>query len=634
MCGIFAAFNRRNSRFTQSDFIQATDAICHRGPNNTGYYQDVDCFLGHTRLSIIGIEATGNQPFHFNDLTVVFNGEVFNYIELREDLVKAGYEFLTGSDTEVVIKAFAHWGDECFAKFNGMWALVIYDKRNKSIVASRDRFGQKPLFVFREGETIFFASEFQQLVPFTKKEINYSLIQMFLKEGTYEGEGQTFMVGIEEFPKAHYCRIDLNGKCESNRYWDYWTGKVRKTEEGDFNEFGRLLEDAVRLRLRSDVPFGVLLSGGVDSTIVAGYSRELSGQNMTIPAFTYSSKDRYDEAIFAQKVAERLNLKLTIREQDQVPSEYCERLKRLVKHLGRGHSSPAIISVDYLYESVAKEGIRVALDGQGADELLAGYKNYFVHVIPWFFIRGKFKQAMSCFADQFRFGFFLAIVLYLRNILPKHGRKIGRWLYGYERFFRTYDAPKRLPIVAQQESVGKNQNALNRYLMWQHNIGLENLLYYGDIVAMKNSVENRSPFMDHRLVDFAFSRDEKLKLWNGVNKFVLRALPLYQKFKDVLERTKIGFASDIKMNTKLYMIDQIRHSSILQWPIFGDNLAHFIDQGGLASSKFERFMFRLYQVHLWNEIFVQSKKMRAVSSIGESGIREYIGTEPALAEGQ
>lgn len=613
MCGIFIAYNHLGLDKQQTDSYKHAIAIAgHRGPDNIGHFVDDNCFMGHSRLAILDLDKSSNQPFRYGDLVLTFNGEVFNYEDLRTELQNLGHVFRTQSDTEVVIAAYAQWGVECFSRFNGMWALAIYDSTKSELVVSRDRFGQKPLFMSKSDSGVYFASEFQQLSTLVDKDIDYGLIQMFLKEGTYEGEGRTFLRTIQEFPKAHYLRITRKGEWESRAYWNYWSGEVATTEEVTVSKFSDLLSDAVRLRLRSDVPFGLLVSGGVDSTLIASYARQHIGKGRAIPAFAFSSNDAYDERVFAEAVSDRLDLELHVSHQEQNPSDYKARLAVLVRHLGRGHSSPAIVSIDYLYESVAKKGVRVALDGQGADELLAGYKNYFALVIPWYVVRGQFRQAWLAFLDQLHFGFIASVLLFLRNKLPPSFRKIMRLVYGYELLFRKYLEVKT-PRWVSVKPATKNANLLNRYLIWHHNLGLENLLYYGDIVAMRYSIENRSPFMDHRLVDFAFSHDDKLKLKDAIDKYALRMSVAYQEFRDVLERDKVGFSSDILPETKRSMIADLRESQILEWPIFSSQMRKFINSEAPMQYKFERFLFRLYQVHLWNGIFISendSEKFR------------------------
>lgn len=608
MCGIFIAFNAKNSGFSGRQFKDAVLAVAHRGPDNVGEFSDDGCYLGHSRLSIIGIEPNGNQPFYFKDLVLTFNGEIFNYIELRDELIACGYSFETRSDTEVVLKAFDRWGSECFSKFNGMWALAIYNRAAKTLTVSRDRFGQKPLFVLHRAGATYFASEIAQLVPFADPAIDFELIQMFLKEGTYDGKGRTFFQSIEEFPKAHYAEFVSGGGIRAiARYWSYWAGQVKDADEPAFREFSELLRDAVKIRLRADVPVGVLLSGGVDSTLVSTLARDIAGSGTEIAAFTYASEDADDESRFAKKVAESARLTLTLSYQDSQPKDFRERLRGIVRHMGRGHSSPAVVSIDSLYGSVADAGIKVALDGQGADELLAGYQQYYLVIISLLLLKGEFKQAALFLRSQIRWGFWSAVILHLRGVLPESMKRVGRGLYGYERLFKRYTWDGRPRFIRPIESGGRNGNALNRHLIGLHDVGLQNLLYYGDIVAMKHSVENRSPFMDHRLVDFAFSRSEKLKLWDGRDKFVLRCMPEYKLLQEVLERRKIGFSSDIRPETKRMMTAELKASPILAWPIFSAKLPDFLREGGFEPSKYERLLFRLYQVHLWNEIFQEKR---------------------------
>lgn len=603
MCGIFIAFNAKNTGFGARQFKDAVLASSHRGPDNIGEFSGDGCYLGHSRLSIIGIESNGNQPFHFKDLVLTFNGEIFNYIELREELIACGYSFETRSDTEVVLKAFDRWGPECFPKFNGMWALAIYDRIAKTLTVSRDRFGQKPLFVLCRAGATYFASEVSQLLPFTDVEIDFGLIQKFLKEGTYEGGGRTFFQSVEEFPKAHYAVFHGEGVRDIVRYWDYWSGEIKDADEMSFREFSELLRDSVRIRLRADVPVGVLLSGGVDSSLISALTRDIAGPDTKISAFTFASENADDESRYAKRVAESLNLTLMLSYQDSNPNIFRERLRGIVQHMGRGHSSPAVVSIDGLYGAVADAGIRVALDGQGADELLAGYQQYFVVIISLLLLKGEFKQAAMFLKSQIRWGYWNAVILYLRGVLPESFKRFGRELYGYERLFKRYERDGKLRFINPVESPGRNGNALNRHLIKLHDVGLANLLYYGDIVAMKHSVENRSPFMDHRLVEFAFSRSEKLKLWDGRDKFVLRCMSEYKLLHEVLERRKIGFSSDIRPATKRMMMDELTDSPILAWPIFSAKLPEFLQEGGFEAPKYERLLFRLYQVHLWNEIF-------------------------------
>jgi asparagine synthase (glutamine-hydrolysing) len=610
MCGIFVAFDFNDIGHLEARKLKkATLLAKHRGPNNFGYFKTDNCYLGHTRLSIVGLERSSDQPFKYKQFVISYNGEIFNYIELKNELIDLGYKFTSNSDTEVVLISYFHWGFKCFEKFNGMWAIVILDTYLNKLIISRDRFGQKPLFFAKKEGTYFISSECNQLLQFINPRPNFELISSFVKEGTYEGNRNTFFMGVEEFPKASFLILESGKPLKANPYWHYNSKKIQKTSEKDFPEFARLLEDSVRIRLRSDVNIGLLLSGGIDSTIVADLCSKVK-KSKRFPSFVYSSEDKDDEVKFAGRVAKKLNYSINISRQTKNPANYIKRLSDIVRHLGRGHSSPAIVSIDYLYESIKKKRIKVVLDGQGADELLAGYETYHVLLLSWYFRKFEIRQFINTLRNQIESGFINSIIIYLRCTLTAKYRKILRIFYGYEKIFtgKKFKLENLNIFQAPKTDKYKNSNPLNRHLIWLHDLGLENLLYYGDIIAMKNSVENRSPFMDHRLVDFSFSRDEKLKVFNGLNKFALRKMQSFGRFKEIIDRKKIGFSSPIKLSTKKIMQRDLLKSRILDWPIFSKNFYILIKSDSLLSDKYERLLFRIYQVHLWNEIFIDVKK--------------------------
>jgi asparagine synthase (glutamine-hydrolysing) len=603
MCGVFAVINPDQSRFSTTDFDAATCTATHRGPDNMGSFSDERVYFGHTRLSIIDLDVKANQPFHFEDLVLTYNGEIYNYAELRVELETLGYDFTTESDTEVVLKAFHKWGGDCFSRFNGMWALAIYNRSTGSTVVSRDRFGQKPLYIHRSDDSTYIASEVQQMRHFWNGEIDYGLIQMFLKEGNFDGGGRTFFSGVGVFPKAHYATINSSNNVEMTRYWDYPSGRIEKTTDQSFSEFETLFEDAVRIRLRSDVPYGFLLSGGVDSTLISAAAEKHKLPDTELPAFTFSAHGNNDELPYAKQVAEMLNLSLSVTEQNRDSAKYLERLRGVVQHMGRGHSSPAVVPVDQLYE-IAGDKVSVVLDGQGADELLAGYDTYSPLIVALSLLKGHPRQAMHWIRRWRASGFALTTIFFLRSVLPSPLRKIMRWLYQYEKLYSRYPEIPRLQLFESSDSESKNRNLFNRFLISRHDLGLENLLLYGDVVAMRYSVENRSPFMDYRLVEYAFNRDEKFKLWDGIDKYPLKRLSIFKRYAKILNRKKIGFESPIYPETKQTMVEALKTSPILNWPIFSDQMASFINGPKITSGKYERLLFRLYQVHLWEEIFV------------------------------
>lgn len=603
MCGIILATSSNGIEEIIPSLKSALSSLDHRGPDNASYLYDKNVFLGHTRLAIIGLDSASNQPFSYENLSLIYNGEIFNYIELREDLQKKGYIFETDSDTEVVLKAFHCFGTDCFNLFNGMWALAIYDKTNNELIVSRDRFGQKSLFYTLINDKLVFASELHAIALVHRSKPNYSAIKSFLQEGTFDVGGDTFFEGVYEFPCANFMRCKGERIIDCQRYWVY-PEKIEDSLLTD-DSFHQLLDDAVEVRLRTDVDYCLLLSGGIDSTLVAGITQKFVGNKKNLSAFTYSSKDKDDEALYAQAVANELNIELNISSTSNKTNDYLSLLKSLVKFLGRGHSSPAIISSYLLYKSVSDRGFKVALDGQGADELLAGYKHYHLHLIWEYLRRGKLSQITPLLQDLKKEGIKDVIIMVLRNSLPKGGRRFLRMMYGYESVFSNKHKFEKNPDSYDTFLPPPNSySAFDRYLHKQHTAGLMNLLYYGDIVAMANSVENRSPFMDHRLVELAFQAGPLSKVRLASNKAVLRTHPVYIRFKHVLDRKKVGFNSPIDIQTRQRMIEELRKSKILDWPIFNSTkIREYLGDDRLVGKKYERFLFRLIQVHFWSELF-------------------------------
>ena len=261
MCGIFVAFNKNGlSEHDIKNNHLATHCTSHRGPDFTGFFNDDICFMGHNRLTILGLEEESNQPFEFDNHIIVYNGEIFNYIELKEKLIKHGYHFSTKSDTEVLLKAYIHWGEKAFNKFNGMWALCIYNKDTRELIISRDRFGQKPLFVGKRDDCFYFFSEPQQFHSIKKTIPDYDLIKRFIREGNYNRDDRrTFFDGVEEFPKAHNCILKYNDTTYTNCYWSYPDSTEKRDSSKSVGDFNELLKNAVNLRLRADVDIGLLI---------------------------------------------------------------------------------------------------------------------------------------------------------------------------------------------------------------------------------------------------------------------------------------------------------------------------------------------------------------------------------------
>jgi len=395
MCGI-AGYIGGN----QKNIEMMCKSIMHRGPDNissvhikTGKY----CIaLGHTRLSIIDLSSSANQPFVSEDgmYYMVYNGELYNYIEIRKELEELGISFDTKSDTEVVFRSLIYWGEGAFNKFNGMWALAFVNKIDHTMILSRDRFGEKPLYYFRNENEIYFASEIKAILEMTEKHsINYSTLNTFLLDGSRDSNNETFYESIFKVPASSYCKIDLISNISQLDFIEYWdiqeyVENSSTVNSSQINEFKDLLSDAVKLRLRSDVDIGVLLSGGLDSSVL---TYEMSKQLEKLNIFSsVSSRAEFSEekhidivANYIKETPEKLNL-------DGKVVGALELMKKVIWFNDEPIGSYSTVALYLLMEKTKNKGVKVVLSGQGADEILCGYQKYYIYYILELLVKFKF----------------------------------------------------------------------------------------------------------------------------------------------------------------------------------------------------------------------------------------------------
>ena len=600
MCGFL--FEYSNTKLSEeTTFLKSLNCLSHRGPDNTDFIEIDNVRMGHTRLSIIDLNKRSNQPLILDNLTIIFNGEIFNYKEIKRDLENEGYTFKTETDTEVILHSYKKWGKDCVTRFNGMWAFVIYDKYKKEIFASRDRFGIKPFFVLRTNNGYIFSSEIEPLTNFGYKlKIDKEYISEFIRQGDPDYQGHTFFSQIKELAPSHNLVIQKYKKINTNRYWDYPRRTTIKTNNKSFSDFENLLSESISLRLRSDVDIALLLSGGVDSSLISEDINKNNPGDLT-KGYCYSSGDEKDEFKYAKKIADRSNLKISPVNQISIEQDYLTKLSNLVRRLGKGMASRSIMPISHIYEKIKNDGIKVAIDGQGADELLAGYKHYHLALIPFYIKNFKIKLLFYLIKDLYKEGLIKNFMLFYRSTMPDFMKYIGRLLIGYEKYLRIpyYKKSSSQNFLKCTKFTNKNEDPLNRYLINQHINGLGYLIYYGDIISMIYSIENRSPFLDHRLIEFAFSTNAFFKVQGSVNKYALRKNSLYEPIKDILERKKIGFSTFISEEIKYLMIEELKNSPILNLDIFNYQLKMDLLSNKFIKPKYEYFLFRIFQVHLW-----------------------------------
>ena len=536
MCGIAAVFGISGKPVDQAVIERMTESLVHRGPDDCGNFFEGAVGLGFRRLAILDLSPTGHQPMISDDgrFVIIFNGEIYNYVELRKELVEAGYQFRSTGDGEVLLNAYRHWGADCLPRLNGMWAFLVYDRVQRSLFGSRDRFGVKPLFVYRDSEQVLFASEIKSIRAsgLYRGGVNWKVASRFLLEGHLDDSAKTFYEGIESVPAGSAFQLDAAG---TSREWLYWD--LNKLESPDTRdpagEFAELFEDAVRLRMRSDVPVGVCLSGGLDSTsILCAAARQRSESNQSangpLQAFCYFAKE-FDESSY---IADTLAMtSAELRDLQTTPLELWDSVRRMLWYQDEPvHTMTAAVGY-HLMNLVASHGIRVVLNGQGADETIGGYFSYFSDYWRELLGRGRWGRAATeatAFARKHGgtpAGYLkeaalrlLALSLrqnplYRASAESRHARRVQRHAW----FTRDLTAqfPKTVRPVTANQLNGVLKDSVTKS-------PLPLYLRIEDRNSMAHSVEARLPFLDYRLVTHLFSLPAHWKVRGHLNKFVLR----------------------------------------------------------------------------------------------------------------
>jgi asparagine synthase (glutamine-hydrolysing) len=581
MCGIFGQFS---NKFTQDIQEQnnrlklAANSLYHRGPDDNGLEtfkikSEEDKFikllsLGHTRLSIIELSKKGHQPMSSSDgrYVIVYNGEIYNYKELRNELKDLGHTFNTQSDTEVLIAAWSQWGPESLKKLIGMFAFAIYDQIDQTLTLVRDAFGIKPLFYRNNTDSIYFASELPALIKLIPEKLNINLQRSYdyLVHNNYDSNSETFFQEINHLLPAHFITFDLKNTSKSKSVC-WWKPNITTNPNLSFEEAAQKLKtlflDSVKLHLRSDVPLGVALSGGIDSSAIASVVRYLE-PNITLNTFSYIASDN---SISEEKWIDLINAKLNAKPHKIVieSKEIENDLDNLILKQGEPFGGTSIYAQYRLFKSIKKTGIKVILDGQGADEILAGYFGYpgqrllsLVETKGWFAAH-RFAKSWSRTNKK---SYLLAWMYFARLKLPDffyqlfHNflhkvfkKKIGKnffpsWLnYNYLSSYNIQFKEIRIPL--KKENKGQRvKEALANALT---NQGLSSLLRHADRNSMAFSIESRVPFLTIPLVEFLLSLPEQYLISDeGITKHIFRQAMRGIVPDEILDRKdKIGFTT-------------------------------------------------------------------------------------------
>lgn len=620
MCGIFGVHNL-NKQTNFNLFEASLQFIKHRGPDFDRAIQvDEHVIFGHTRLSIIDLSESNHQPFSVDDrYMLTFNGEIFNYLEIKEELKNLGVTFKTSGDTEVVLQSYINWGESCVKKFNGMWAFAIYDKETHKLFCSRDRFGIKPFSYVSRNDEIIFSSEIKPIINYdpSLKKPNLNVIANYCYKSLGAQSEETWFLDIKRLLPAHNL-IWEKGKLTVYKYWEYPKHVDKKlTYEAAKTEFERLFHEAVKLRMRSDVEVGSTLTSGLDSSSIVGVLSKMDYKGLN--TFTaYSKTDDYtdnDKIAFKKgvdldesKVVEKLNKDFgTTPNLINVSfSNYIEKLSNVIYHLESGHSSPATIPIHQVYKTATKK-LKVLMEGQGADELLAGYV---ADIAPYHIIRlikkGKLKEAyreLKIFNSIYSVKYL--ILLFLRSLDTKTLNSLKNRFLGLEFLNKkqfTFSYIKDNPFKVE----GFDDN-INEILHNQHTSGLVNLLHYGDALSMSQGIESRLPFMDYRLVEFAFKLPYDFKFNHMKGKLIQRD-SLNKYLPDYISKSliKIGFATPIDgIINNTPEVEEILKNYNYNGFFNNENIKKMLELNKSGKKNFSTVLFRILSAKIWFKTFIE-----------------------------
>jgi asparagine synthase (glutamine-hydrolysing) len=608
MCGITGIFSPETSHLSAIEGM--TDALVHRGPDAHGYYRGNRVALGHRRLSIIDLDARSNQPFFSQDgrYVMVYNGEIFNYKKVAEELVATGVVLLTTSDTEVLLEAFALWGTGFIHKMQGMFALAIYDTKEDKLFLYRDRVGKKPLFYFLSDKIFVFASEIKSLLKHpivaANLRIKKSTVTSFLQLG-YIQQPHTFYEQIYKFPAGHYGIISPEFQLSILPYWNvshYLKTSRQITEPAAFNQLKDLIGEAVKSRLVGDVPVGIFLSGGIDSSLVTA----VASQSVKLKTFSIGFKEnKFDESIYAEKIAKHLGTdhhRYILNE-----SEAVEMVDQYLTHFDEPFADTSSIPTMLVSKCASKE-VTVALTGDGGDELFLGYGSY-----TW--------------ADRLANPFWAALrpaIQVLMNSVPSSRwkraahlfdrvspKKIRRHIFSQEQYFFSdaeiqnqvlrnqefyfdwpYDDFRYLSILSEAE-----RQALFDFQFYLR----DDLLVKVDRASMFYGLECRCPLLDHHLVEFAINLPESYKKTNLTTKYLLKKVLFEMVPEKYFDRPKWGFSIPLAQwmkNELSYLMRYVTHEALERTGVFNPTyIRNLVD-------KFNRGEDYLYN-RLWVVIIIQ-----------------------------
>jgi asparagine synthase (glutamine-hydrolysing) len=616
MCGFIGCIHdhpRTVDEKWKETFQEMNDIITHRGPDDDGYFFDEYVNFGFRRLSIIDLEA-GHQPLSYENerYWIIFNGEIYNYVELREELLAKGYQFTTHSDTEVIIALYSAEKEKAVEKLRGMFAFVIWDKQERVIFAARDPFGIKPFFYMEQGDRTFFASEKKSILLAHENDLlDYDSLQHYLTF-QYVPEPMTMSVGIRKLEPGHYIKKKIGEKLTIHRYWKAQFQPVIKSEDELVKEIRDVLFDSVKIHMRSDVPVGSFLSGGIDSSFIAAIAKQF---NPRIKTFSVGfAREGFSEIDVAKETAEKLgveNISYVIS-----PEEYMEELPKIMWHMDDPLADPAAVPL-YFVAREARKHVTVVLSGEGADELFGGYNIYREPQSLELFERmpNVAKSVLKVIARLIPEGM-KGKSFIERGVTPMEERYIGNAKMYSEaekkHLLREYKGGLEYTnITTPLYRETTHYPPVNRMQYIDIHTWLRgDILLKADKMTMAHSLELRVPFLDKAVFEVAAKIAPEMKTANNTTKYILRKAAEGIVPDHVLNRKKLGFPVPIRHWLKNEMYDWAKNiikESATDHLFHKDVLYRLLDEHCRNKADHSRKIWTVLVFMIWHQVYVEKK---------------------------
>ncbi|HEU5239389.1 MAG TPA: asparagine synthase (glutamine-hydrolyzing) [Pyrinomonadaceae bacterium] len=625
MCGIAGIVRRDGAPIDRELLARMNDAIRHRGPDDDGFYFSDGVGLAMRRLAIIDLK-TGKQPIHNADRTasIVFNGEIYNYRELRKQLEALGHTFYTNSDTEAIVHAYDQYGTECPRHLRGMFAFAIWDERNKSLFLARDRVGKKPLLYAHTNEQLIFGSEFTALLahPSVSREINYEAIHHYLSFISVPAPLTAYQ-SIRKLEPGHWL-LWRDGEIKLERYWQLdFSNKININEQEAGARVSELLRDAVRVRLMSEVPLGAFLSGGIDSSAVVALMAQESSDRVKTFSIGFEEQD-FSELHHARRVAEHVGAE---HHEFIVRPNAMEILPTLIEHYGEPFADSSAIP-SYYVSRETRRYVTVALNGDGGDECFAGYERYaamnlaqrYTKLLPGALRTGVIGNVAKALPEFRSRGPLSKGKRFLQAAALSPIQRYLRWISAFDenaklelysdQFREQTRGFSTVSIIEPWFAKANGAGIVDASLLTDTMTYLPNdLLVKMDIASMTVSLEARSPFLDHHLMEFAASLPEKLKLRRMTTKYLLKRVLKDLVPPENLSRGKMGFGVPIghwfRGTMQPFLRETLFSEKAMTRGFFKkDKVQQIVDQHVAGRIDHSHRLWSLLMLELWFQRFI------------------------------